>query len=112
MELWIRSQDKCKLKEAHLVRAEFEDIGRGKWRILGDGSILGTYRTKERCIEIIDEIQNLMMQSGTFIFENIDVCFIPEDYFKPYKVIMHHSQNEPSVHFYNPNSFVYEMPQE
>lgn len=82
------------------------------WGIAIDDCIVAKYETKKRCIEVLDEIQNLMMQSGTFIFENIDVCFIPEDYFKPYKVIMHHSQNEPSVHFYNPNSFVYEMPQE
>lgn len=110
MELWIRSQNRQGLTMCKCVSVE--DIGRGEWCIAVDGVGVAKYKTKARCIEVLDEIQNLMMQSGTFIFENIDVCSIPEDYFKPYKVIMHYSQNEPSVHFYNLNSFVYEMPKE
>lgn len=69
MELWVRSQDKekllkinglqyqnCKLVENETVEANI---------LIGfyssyENEILGEYETKERAIEVLDEIQNFM----------------------------------------------------
>lgn len=72
MELWIRSQDKERLIKLNdiIVNANYcivdgEIYG---YRMFANGELfLGTYETKERCIEILDEIQNKIHQ--TFICE-------------------------------------------
>lgn len=57
MELWIRSQDKE-------VLTEVTDLSIGGFNnnaIIGDhGCPLGTYKTKERALEVLDEIQELL----------------------------------------------------
>lgn len=57
MKLWIRSQNKCKLREAEYVYYYYEA---GKHIIDCNGYPAGTYESKERCLEIIDEIQELL----------------------------------------------------
>ena len=55
MDLWIRSQDKeCLTKVNHLY---FNNNGYIKQQ---EDLILGTYKSKERALEILDEIQNLL----------------------------------------------------
>lgn len=72
MELWIRSTAKT-----NLLQARFLTIMEGKtfyteneWEykgyticnvaLNGNYELLGTYKTKERTIEVLDEIQNFM----------------------------------------------------
>ena len=60
MELWIRSQDKMKLRRVIDLGIFEEQEG---YTIYCDDSIdniLGTYATQERAIEVLDEIQDLM----------------------------------------------------
>ena len=55
MELWIRSQDReCLMK---IKRADY-DYSAGLHRILVDGYkvLVGIYETKERALEVLDEI--------------------------------------------------------
>ena len=57
MELWVRSQDKRILQKVDNI---FLDANYENKRIStydGDNIELGTYKTKERAIEILDEIQ-------------------------------------------------------
>ena len=61
MELWIRSQDKMKLVKVNYCyimdrQDHFTIIG----ETIDSGPIVGTYATKERALEVLDEIQNLM----------------------------------------------------
>lgn len=62
MELWIRSQDKRILQKVDNI---FLDANYGNKRICSydnDNRIeLGTYKTKERAIEVLDEIQNILI---------------------------------------------------
>lgn len=64
MELWIRSQDKMDLSKINRLRIRehtFED-GKKEYFILNNNSIsdvVGVYKTKERAIEVLDEIQNI-----------------------------------------------------
>jgi hypothetical protein len=57
MELWVRSQDKEILLKVNELEIEANMI------IAFDNSkyqCLGTYKTKERALEVLDEIQDLM----------------------------------------------------
>ena len=69
MELWIRSQDKTKLVKvdniSYMDMAEdYEKEIHSLWNDCK--GILGTYKTKERALEVLDEIQKLFSYSGEF----------------------------------------------
>lgn len=57
MELWIRSQDKEKLIKSENLKYGFGIYGH---IILNGEIILGKYETKERALEVLDEIEDLM----------------------------------------------------
>ena len=60
MELWIRSQDKTTLLNYNLIGMEMNmaESSTGKWCFIGDHyAIMGTYESKERALEVLDEIQ-------------------------------------------------------
>ncbi len=64
MELWIRSQCKGYLfKTSHIYVANTEDIGNvcSFDPETKKPYIIGTYATKERAIEVLDEIQSILM---------------------------------------------------
>ena len=85
MELWIRSQDKekllkisgiqyqnCKLVENETVEANI---------LIGfyssyENEILGEYKTKERALEVLDEIQAYLMSDSP----KSNVYHMPEKY--------------------------------
>ena len=61
MELWIRSKDKMKLIRVIVLGIFEEQEG---YTIYYDDSIdnmLGTYATKERALEVLDEIQSIII---------------------------------------------------
>ena len=60
MELWVRSQDKRILQKVDNI---FLDANYENKRIStydGDNVELGAYKTKERAIEVLNEIQNIL----------------------------------------------------
>ena len=60
MELWIRSQDKMALTKFDLCILEKYD---DKYMFIADHyKNMGTYKTKERALEVLDEIQNILEQ--------------------------------------------------
>ena len=63
MNLWIRSQDKMKLFKINNVCITFGDNTR-EYAIVYDEpngiEVLATYKTKERTLEVLDEIQRLI----------------------------------------------------
>lgn len=68
MKLWIRSADRKHLTEAHGIDYNMDCIvdsmtNEEKYchKIVDDrGKVLGIYETERRCLEIIDEIQELL----------------------------------------------------
>lgn len=69
MELWIRSQDKEKLVKCNDIAIKsflYNEIPEDEWchSIVGyfdkeaEYEILGSYKTKERALEVLDEIQS------------------------------------------------------
>ena len=60
MELWIRSQDKLKLFNNCNLYINTTFVDEFAIEDLNNESIkLGTYKTKERALEVLDEIQNI-----------------------------------------------------
>lgn len=78
MKIWIRSQDKRILQEVDNIYldANYED----KRIITYDGHYteLGTYETKERAIEILDKIQDLL-QNAYVVNSNRIVYQMPKE---------------------------------
>lgn len=63
MELWIRSQDGEKLCEIKNIRymdmsEDYEAETHSLWN--DNLGILGVYKTKDRALEVLDEIQELL----------------------------------------------------
>ena len=89
MEFWIRSQDKEKLLKANDIGISNNTINEGGsikfkgYKIVGyfdkntEYEILGTYKTKKRAIEVLDEIQNILkpkMIVNTYKVEQAKLC--------------------------------------
>lgn len=80
MELWVISQDKeilanvksvrfcimkkCELKAEPSTMAEFAECA-DAYCVECNGEFFGEYPTKERCLEIIDEIQWFLANNGS-----------------------------------------------
>lgn len=63
MELWIRSQDKEILTKIDSIHYYYDEDN-NTHNIDGVYYILGTYKTKERALEILDEIQRFIYSQG------------------------------------------------
>lgn len=61
MELWIRSQDKETLVKVNDISIEMNMIY-GYFDKSTEYEHLGSYATKERAIEVLDEIQNIIKE--------------------------------------------------
>lgn len=74
MELWIRSQDKTKLMKVDEVEFQQDDYGFCifAWKDKFEGSRTGTYKSKERALEVLDEIQNKIKHINKFALVNED----------------------------------------
>lgn len=62
MELWIRSQDKKDLICTRRIYVHENTIRTNVYEAIGF-AILGEYETKERALEILDEIQDELISS-------------------------------------------------
>lgn len=117
MKLWIRSQNKENL--AIIKSLCYANHG-GKNVVMGGEEttfdiVLGKYHTKERCLEIIDEIQNIMCRSGMILFKDIDITNLSPKDIEPFKAInwcsspIANEKSEVTVH--TAEVVVYEMPE-
>ena len=67
MDLWIRSQDKERLGKIVYLELKKDDYGFYLigWRDKFEGTRMATYKTKERALEVLDEIQKYIEKQGT-----------------------------------------------
>lgn len=65
MNLWVRSQDKELLMKSPELRYNQKGNNHSilAYNSLGVYRILGTYKTKERAIEVLDEIKDLLQNA-------------------------------------------------
>lgn len=112
MELWIRSQDKTILQKVNklYVCKYAEKKGYGIYDLLyndlDDCDVpLGFYKTRERALEILNEIQNILMP-------RISYTPIIEEDIKPEYTYKHFTSEKGEVEILELNTCVYEMPKE
>ena len=97
MELWIRSQDKKDLIKATsicMTKEDYDNIG-----IFVNGCLVGLYKSTQRALEVLDEIQQVILYIGLPDKELIQ-------HFKEKCVIGNFSANSKSC------IAIYEMPEE
>lgn len=63
MNLWIRSQDKECLVKISNIQYVYKNYIHGLGTYYDNLKILGEYKTKERAIEVLDEIQDELISS-------------------------------------------------
>ena len=114
MELWIRSQDKMNLVKVRQISVNYQDnkqIIANYMPELYENSgeyyeLLGTYKTKERALEVLDEIQNILKPK--YILDTSSIK--PDgDFYEENGVIF---QNyDANVKIEELSTFVYQMPE-
>ena len=71
MQLWVRSQDKECLTNISNIQYVYKNYNHGLGTYYDNLKLLGTYKTKERAIEVLDEIQNILKKDK---FEDERFC--------------------------------------
>lgn len=71
MDLWVRSQDKRLLQKVNNIFLEANYENKRISTYDGDNVELGEYETKERALEVLDEIEKLI--KPITIFQNCQV---------------------------------------
>lgn len=116
MELWIRNQTRTRLAKIDSVHLHNNSVS-------NNGVRLGDYATEERCLEIIDEIQKLLLSANPkeafMLLKNIEGDSYDElnkrmqraraDNFLPY---CSWGDENASIEVIQPSVLVYEMPKE
>lgn len=128
MELWIRSQDKKRLIKTSILELSTyepiklilteEDIGKGDCKIFANEHIyIGTYKSKERALEVLDEIANaitnyyIVKPKSLFEMKHIDKERKRLEYLYPGKEFIMESPGF-EIEPINTDIYVYEMPKE
>ena len=105
MNLWVRSQDKECLTNVSNIQYIYKNNMHGLGTYYDNLKILGTYKTKERAIEVLDEIQNLLQP--TIEYKPI----VQEEYNPSYKY-KHFVKVDDNVEIKELSTVVYQMPAE
>ena len=101
----MRSQDKRILQKVDNI---FLDANYENKRIStydGDNIELGTYKTKERAIEVLDEIQSLLQPT-------IEYKPIVQEEYNPAYTYKHFVKVDDNIEIKELSTFVYQMPAE
>lgn len=115
MELWIRSQDKTRLIKVSNVQYTYRkgdlysDV-RGKHYIgtyYDNLEILGEYASKERALEVLDEIQNILKPK--YILDTSSIKPVGNFYEENGVIFQNYDANAKIEEL---STFVYEMPED
>ena len=102
MELWIRSQDKTILTKINEDIYVYDNLDKTS-TIKTDKWQLGTYTTKERALEVLDEIQDILKPI-------IKLTKLGKVIGKTFEGTVYSEPNE--YEFEELSTYVYEMPKE
>ena len=106
MDLWIRSQDKKYLVNVKELSYNEKNKEHSILTYIRDSyRVIGTYKTKERALEVLDEIQK-MLQPQTIINYESKLEFHPE------YTVQNVVKKIPKTEIIELSTYVYEMPKE
>lgn len=77
MELWVRSQNKKRLFEVEDIYTQ--KVGEDCLLFDQNKYCVGAYKSEERCLEIIDEIQKVLMGVNPIIPPSVLVYEMPQE---------------------------------
>ncbi len=108
MELWIRSQDRLALTKINSIGIEYDK------KLVGYGKIcvkLGEYETKERALEVLDEIQKILQP--IVIYKEPKIDYNDDNFIQQMSQnILVHSTQQVEMELKQAGQIVYEMPKE
>lgn len=108
MELWIRSQDGERLTRCYDLRmyyAKEEDL----W-VIESCDDLGCYKTRERALQVLDEIQNILQPR---VYVKAPSIVNPKDMIEDLtNNICLHTTQQVEMELKQAGQFVYQMPKE
>lgn len=117
MELWVRSQDRKVLKEINNIEIDYLDFkkysytkdieSKGEYSIRGNGETLGQYKTKERAIKVLDEIQNILKPK--YILDSSSIKPNGDSWVENGIVMQNYNAN---ARIEELSTYVYEMPED
>ena len=114
MELWIRTQDKMRLVKIRQISLNYRNNKQIIANYIPDFypnsgeyyEFLGTYKTKERAIEVLDEIQNIL--NPKYILDTSSIK--PDgDFYEENGVIFQNYDANSKIE--ELSTFVYQMPE-
>ena len=107
MKLWIRSQNKSRFIEANMLDYCYS----GKNHCIDcNGHFFGSYESKKRCLEIIDEIHKLLLSDFAIFNNSMSINDVKEAIKQNGGVICFN--NNAKLEYHSASTIVYEMPQE
>lgn len=107
MELWIRSQDKEALMKVNngVLYHQTEDMR--DCIVINESPsyyhIIGAYKTKERALEVLDEIQNLLQPK---------IIYTQKEPIETFELGVYKLKQDVDIKIQEVNRIVYEMPQD
>lgn len=107
MDLWIRSQNKEQLLKVDNFLATYTFNVYGDCLITFHNVVLGSYTTKKRALEVLDEIHNLLQPK--FILDTSSIKPSSNIYEENGYIFQNYSGD---VMVQQLNTYVYEMPKE
>ena len=113
MDLWILSQKKDKLVKTNLVRLDyFKDklTNEEFYIITNDDYDFGVYKTEERALEVIGEIQKLLVPDIKLLSKKINED--QEDDLSDLKTLFSVIQPDGELQIHQLHNVIYQMPQE
>ena len=118
MELWVRTADRRSLlKPTNICLG----LNCSMWGVYDGNQVLGEYKTEERCLEIIDEIQKLLLSANPKeAFMLVDCRNKNEfshigrlvDFARESNFIAYDGEDGTNFQLIQPSVLVYEMPKE
>ena len=106
MELWIRSQYGELLEKAKMIKVGTADNGKTYSIIVNNDYVYADYKTKERALEVLDEIQNILKPK--YILETSSIKPDGKFYIDNGKLCQNYSGNTKIEEL---STFVYQMPE-
>lgn len=106
MELWIRSQDREDLLN---IKGLYIEENKNKYYIFATnhGFHLGVYETKQRALEVLDEIQNILKQK--YILDSSSIKPNGDSWVENGIIMQKYNANAKVEEL---STYVYEMPKE
>lgn len=116
MEIWVLSQDKTYF--GAVKELKFAIIkNTNSYIILSKGEILGEYKSRKRCVEVIQEFQEFVKNHSSLIaLYNVTITYEQAKAMRDINIVMLHEDNstqpQPRAETHSVDVVIFEMPKE